>query len=75
MTGVRDRSAAEAKAEELCRSVAQIVYGDDTPCSISLGIALFPQDGRDFETLYQHADEALYTSKQRGGGRYTVYGE
>lgn len=75
LTGVRDRSAAEAKAEELCRSAAQIVYGDDTPCSVSLGIALFPQDGRDFETLYQHADEALYTSKQRGGGRYTVYGE
>ncbi len=32
--------------------------------SASMGIAVYPEDGIDFETLYRHADEALYIAKK-----------
>jgi diguanylate cyclase (GGDEF)-like protein len=35
--------------------------------SASLGIAFYPGDGTTMETLYAHADAAMYCSKQRGG--------
>jgi diguanylate cyclase (GGDEF)-like protein len=34
----------------------------------SMGIALAPLDGRDAETLLQHADVAMYVAKQTGSG-------
>jgi diguanylate cyclase (GGDEF)-like protein/PAS domain S-box-containing protein len=34
--------------------------------SISIGIALYPQDGQDAETLLKNADAALYFAKEKG---------
>jgi diguanylate cyclase (GGDEF)-like protein/PAS domain S-box-containing protein len=39
----------------------------------SIGIALFPQDGSDTDTLLQHADLAMYRAKQQGRGGYAFY--
>ncbi|PDW00490.1 GGDEF domain-containing protein [Candidatus Chloroploca asiatica] len=36
----------------------------------SLGIALFPDDGTDAETLLKHADSAMYQAKEAGYGEY-----
>ena len=41
--------------------------------SASLGIALFPADGEDFEALARCADLAMYKSKELGKGRYSFY--
>jgi GGDEF domain-containing protein len=35
--------------------------------SASVGVALYPADGRDGRTLLALADEALYRVKERGG--------
>ena len=43
--------------------------------SVSIGIALVPQDGRSFAELYEKADKALYQTKARGKNGYTVYEE
>ncbi len=39
----------------------------------SLGISLFPQDGRDFETLLKHADTAMYRAKESGRNAYQFF--
>jgi diguanylate cyclase (GGDEF)-like protein len=37
----------------------------------SVGIAVFPTDGQDFESLLRRADAAMYASKQAGKNRCT----
>lgn len=39
----------------------------------SLGIAMYPDDGHDLESLAQHADVAMYRSKQDGRNAYRFY--
>lgn len=41
--------------------------------STSIGIALYPHDGEDGETLIKHADSALYRAKEKGRNTYEVY--
>lgn len=41
--------------------------------SFSVGAALFPRDGGNFEELYKNADIALYHAKKKGKNQYAVY--
>lgn len=43
--------------------------------SASAGAAMAPSDGRDFQTLYQKADEALYAAKKKGKQTAVIYSE
>ncbi len=45
----------------------------DFPISLSMGVADTEQIGRDFETLFHAADQALYAAKRGGRGRYCFY--
>ena len=56
------------------------LYTIETPDAIqklgvSLGIALFPNHGTDYETLFDNADKALYAAKHRGRNRYVFYSD
>ena len=44
---------------------------DTTP---SIGVALYPQDGGDADTLFKCADEAMYQVKHAGRNGYRFYG-
>ena len=39
----------------------------------SVGVALYPQDGRDFDALVQSADMAMYGAKQEGRNTYRFF--
>lgn len=39
----------------------------------SLGVSLFPEDGRDFETLVKKADSAMYLAKENGSNAIQFY--
>ncbi|HSO58369.1 MAG TPA: EAL domain-containing protein, partial [Paenisporosarcina sp.] len=41
--------------------------------STSIGIAIYPNDGSDINTLFSHADSAMYLAKDRGKNGYCFY--
>ena len=45
----------------------------DFPISLSLGVALAPEHGTDYETLFNRADQALYAAKKNGRNQYRLY--
>ncbi len=60
---------AEQMAESIRAAVSRADAGDPAPApSASIGWAVFPEDGRDFETLMRAADERML-SRKRGGRR------
>lgn len=44
-----------------------ILAGQELQVGTSVGVALYPQDGTDSQTLLKHADVAMYQAKARGG--------
>jgi diguanylate cyclase (GGDEF)-like protein/hemerythrin-like metal-binding protein/PAS domain S-box-containing protein len=73
LSRVARREDAAVVAERMIRSFdAQMQIGG-TPCKVglSLGIATFPVDGADLDTLVARADAAMYESKHAGKNRYT----
>ncbi len=55
--------AASLVARRICESVAN--DGNGPKISVSIGIAVYPQDGETIETLLSQADSALYAMKQQ----------
>ena len=49
------------------------IDGRELPMSMSVGIAMFPQDGADFDSLMQCADTAMYRAKASGRNAYRFY--
>ena len=43
-----------------------LVNGRELQVSCSIGVAVFPQDGVDVDTLMKHADDAMYKAKAAG---------
>jgi diguanylate cyclase (GGDEF)-like protein/PAS domain S-box-containing protein len=47
--------------------------GRDVPVSVSMGIAVYPQDGEEAAELLRNADIALYQAKEQGRDNYQFF--
>jgi diguanylate cyclase (GGDEF)-like protein/PAS domain S-box-containing protein len=70
-----DTTAAERTAERIIASLSQPVTIDEMSFSLScsVGIAMYPNDGKTLDELVQNADTAMYRVKERGKGHYRFY--
>ncbi len=53
--------------------VPVVIDGREVFVGTSIGISLFPTDGRSGEELLKHADTAMYQAKGAGKGRFNFY--
>lgn len=62
-------------AEKLLAAVSlpQLIGGHELHISLSIGVSIFPDDGRDAETLMQNADTAMYHAKAAGRNNYQFF--
>ncbi|WP_232534257.1 bifunctional diguanylate cyclase/phosphodiesterase [Plantactinospora sp. KBS50] len=66
--GLHDIEAAREIADGVVQTLTEPVPLDGLPLDVggSIGVALYPEHGHDFETLMRHADVAMYDAKHRG---------
>ena len=66
---------AELVAQKIIEVLARafVIDGHELFVTASIGIALYPADGIDTETLIDHADTAMYRAKQAGKNKYRLY--
>lgn len=73
LPGVSDQLAVEL-VDKIITGMQEIrPEGHDIHLSCSIGIAFYPRDGRDFYSLFRHADQALYHVKNTGKSGHSVY--
>jgi len=52
-----------------------VIEGHSLNASASMGIAIYPDEGKDLDILMRKADAAMYHSKKAGGNRYKVFSD
>jgi len=71
---LRHPEDAAGVAEKIIRNVQEpmTIAGATVEVSASIGIALYPEDGADPETLLRNADSAMYRAKEAGRNTYQL---
>lgn len=77
LTDIASTESLADFASRVLKVFSQTWYVGQQPfnLSISLGISLFPDDSVDMDSLYRHADVAMYAAKQQGRNRYQFFSE
>src|SRR5687767_2628693 len=75
---LHDQSNEEVIYRAMQRIVAKVseplmIDGKELYVSCSAGISIYPQDGRDVETLLKNADAAMYRAKEHGRNNFQFY--
>lgn len=65
--------AAQEKASRLCQEAYKRLIGDDAIVNVtlSIGLAVYKEDGADYETLFSMADRAMYYTKGAGKNSFS----
>jgi len=74
----KDKNQVEIIAKEIVNIFSEtfIIDGEKVDyVTASVGIALIPENGRDFRALYNYADDAMYSAKKNGKNSYKFYNE
>lgn len=77
LQGLRNDEDVGKIANKIIKSVNEpfMILDNHVSVGTSIGIAIYPKDGRDAETLLKNADVAMYVSKERGKNQYCIHDE
>ena len=77
ITDVAQGDAISTVASKILQRVSDVfvVHGTEISSSCSIGVAVYPQNGKDFETLLRHADISVYHAKDAGRNLFRFYDE
>lgn len=69
---IEDKEIVEKIAKKIQDLLQEVMHIQDYECRInsSIGIAIFPSNGKDSETLLRKADASMYEVKRKGNGGY-----
>lgn len=72
---VQSDEECDVVLERVLKTIAipQEIDGQQVNVTASMGVALFPEDDSDADTLLRHADQSLYRAKEAGRSRYHVF--
>lgn len=76
-TNIVGRHAAMHVAEKLLSELSRTIEieGHVVDPSVSIGVSLFPEDGREFDILLKAAEAAMYRAKEAGRATARFYSE
>jgi diguanylate cyclase (GGDEF)-like protein/PAS domain S-box-containing protein len=63
----------------ICENITEVlrdsfeIFGQKFTISASIGISLYPKDGKDLNTLIKNADLAMYDTKEKGRNGYRFF--
>ena len=72
---VEDITSAENLAKKIHKMLQKVMHIDTIDCKIdsSIGIAIYPDNGKDSDTLLRNADSAMYEVKKNGKGGIGIF--
>lgn len=75
LTQINTNKSIANVAERLQKSISLpfILNNHEVCVTSSIGIALFPQDGKQLEEILKHADTAMYHAKEKGKNNFQFY--
>ncbi|MDQ7044825.1 MAG: EAL domain-containing protein [Sulfurimonas sp.] len=75
LSSIKNEDNVHAIAKKILESLQEkhIIGVHELYISSSIGIALYPQDGINHETLVRNADTAMYEAKNNGRNKYELY--
>jgi len=74
---VKDKASVGKLAEQILSVIREPIRVQDYHLytTASMGIALYPNDGKDRNNIIKHADSAMYHAKDKGKDNYQFYTE
>jgi diguanylate cyclase (GGDEF)-like protein/PAS domain S-box-containing protein len=75
LADISDAMSVTKVTEKILERLADAfeIEGQELSTSISMGIAIYPDDGNEFDTLLKKADTAMYDAKEAGRNTYRFY--
>ena len=75
LDGLNEPSDASRVAQRVLAALSRTMFveGHEIRTTASIGIAVFPHDGNDVESLLRNADSAMYHAKELGRANFQFY--
>jgi len=75
LSEIREATDAATVSQRIIEAVSKPfdVNGSRVTVGASVGIAIFPRDGSDYQTILKSADMAMYQAKEEGKNTYRYY--